>query len=671
MEKENLNKQNEVSTETNQQSGSAINAPLFQLQANNQINLPPQLKQDEDSIENSQESLSTHKYDTGDASPPGDKNNPNQLSQAQPPVFQLKSSSASGMPDETLNKMSSSFGTDFSDVNIHSDSKSATDAGALAYTQGNDIHFAPGQYDPSSQSGQELLGHELTHVQQQREGRVQANNEVNGMPLNDDKGLEKEADDMGAKAAQRKSNPNENPEIRSDTYMIPSNAIQRWEWPWHTGKDMSADSGAATEKGKDLKKVKGNATIIGDTGQSGNGFASDIKINGPAPAVGRMNTWMNIKINFQDCTYDFLSGSETRADGSKEKHVLSTDGDSLKTWKKAIEKLQKTSPEKLKWSAVEKEKVKKDYQSDIDKVWPTKSSKLSFKLDNPEYEKYNVENDFELKFVDKGEHHKFTVVKMPDELGPDRIRSYMGGALGGMHDSRTFGSTQNNGTSHNYMAEQIGEFDNNSSIATPAMITQIDKMVTQINKIKEDHKGETPTPTWQISVTGRTNSTGSASLNQRLALKRAATVNKEFENRLGKGIAFAQAGTGKTDASSKFRRVEVVFRNTTGAALNQHTMAHETGHLMGYGDEYSDVGTEGTLPKYEGDEANRTSKHIRDAGLGEDTVKQHGVENNSESIMNRGNTVGVGHYSLFLTRLKQIATDEKTSAQVDWQITKG
>ena len=62
MEKENLNKQNEVSTETNQQSGSAINAPLFQLQANNQINLPPQLKQDEDSIENSQESLSTHKY---------------------------------------------------------------------------------------------------------------------------------------------------------------------------------------------------------------------------------------------------------------------------------------------------------------------------------------------------------------------------------------------------------------------------------------------------------------------------------------------------------------------------------------------------------------------------------------------------------------------------------
>ncbi|MBK6371858.1 MAG: DUF4157 domain-containing protein [Saprospiraceae bacterium] len=108
------------------------------------------------------------------------------------------------MPDETLNKMSSSFGTDFSDVNIHSDSKSATDAGALAYTQGNDIHFAPGQYDPSSQSGQELLGHELTHVQQQREGRVQANNEVNGMPLNDDKGLEAEADEGGRMAVQMK-----------------------------------------------------------------------------------------------------------------------------------------------------------------------------------------------------------------------------------------------------------------------------------------------------------------------------------------------------------------------------------------------------------------------------------------------------------------------------------
>ena len=203
MEKDNLIKQAEVTSDQHQASGIAINPPIFQLQVNPTNNTPAKLKKEEEVQEKSIEDFSSLSYDTGDADPPGDKNNLNQLSQAKPPVFQLKSSSSSGMPDETLNKMSSSFGTDFSDVNIHSDSKSATDAGALAYTQGNDIHFAPGQYDPGSQSGQELLGHELSHVQQQREGRVQANNEVNGMPLNDDKGLEAEADEGGRMAVQR------------------------------------------------------------------------------------------------------------------------------------------------------------------------------------------------------------------------------------------------------------------------------------------------------------------------------------------------------------------------------------------------------------------------------------------------------------------------------------
>ena len=82
----------------------------------------------------------------------------------------------------------------------------ASDVGALAYAQGSDIHFAPGQYDPGSQSGQELLGHELTHVVQQRQGEVKPTTQVNGVAVNDDPGLENEADQMGKKAAH---NPTE------------------------------------------------------------------------------------------------------------------------------------------------------------------------------------------------------------------------------------------------------------------------------------------------------------------------------------------------------------------------------------------------------------------------------------------------------------------------------
>ena len=106
------------------------------------------------------------------------------------------------MPEEVQAKMEGSFGTSFSDVNIHSNDNSATHMGALAYTQGNNVHFAPGQYNPGTSKGQELLGHELTHVVQQRQGRVQPVKQGKGMPVNDNPSLENEADVMGKKAAE-------------------------------------------------------------------------------------------------------------------------------------------------------------------------------------------------------------------------------------------------------------------------------------------------------------------------------------------------------------------------------------------------------------------------------------------------------------------------------------
>ncbi len=104
------------------------------------------------------------------------------------------------MPEHVQQKMESSMNADFSDVNIHVGSK-ASSVGALAYAQGNDIHFAQGKFNPHSNSGQQLLGHELAHVVQQRQGRVKATTSVNGLAVNDDRSLEKEADTLGAKAA--------------------------------------------------------------------------------------------------------------------------------------------------------------------------------------------------------------------------------------------------------------------------------------------------------------------------------------------------------------------------------------------------------------------------------------------------------------------------------------
>lgn len=116
-------------------------------------------------------------------------------------TVQMSKNNNTGMPDEVKNKMERAFQTDFSDVKVHTNSEKASDIGALAYTQGSDVHFASGQYNPGEQVGQRILGHELAHVVQQREGRVQPTTQAMGMPVNDDSGLESEADNLGARAA--------------------------------------------------------------------------------------------------------------------------------------------------------------------------------------------------------------------------------------------------------------------------------------------------------------------------------------------------------------------------------------------------------------------------------------------------------------------------------------
>ncbi|WP_106828539.1 eCIS core domain-containing protein [Parabacteroides pacaensis] len=114
---------------------------------------------------------------------------------------QRQENNLTGMPDSVKQRMEKSFHTDFSSIRVHPESSSAPEVGALAYTQGTDIHFAPGQFKPDTSSGQQLLGHELAHVVQQQEGRVQPTTEISGMAVNDDISLEHEADMLGNKAA--------------------------------------------------------------------------------------------------------------------------------------------------------------------------------------------------------------------------------------------------------------------------------------------------------------------------------------------------------------------------------------------------------------------------------------------------------------------------------------
>lgn len=110
------------------------------------------------------------------------------------PVQTQPGSGGGGLPLQLRAGIEALSGHSMADVRVHRNSSAPAQVGALAYAQGRDIHLGPGQ--------EQHLPHEAWHVVQQAQGRVRPTMQAKGVAINDDKGLEAEADRMGA-AAQR------------------------------------------------------------------------------------------------------------------------------------------------------------------------------------------------------------------------------------------------------------------------------------------------------------------------------------------------------------------------------------------------------------------------------------------------------------------------------------
>ena len=99
-----------------------------------------------------------------------------------------------GLPDNLKTGIESLSGISMDNVNVHYNSEKPAQLNALAYAQGTDIHVASGQ--------EKHLPHEAWHIVQQAQGRVQPTMQMTeGVPVNDDRNLEHEADVMGERAA--------------------------------------------------------------------------------------------------------------------------------------------------------------------------------------------------------------------------------------------------------------------------------------------------------------------------------------------------------------------------------------------------------------------------------------------------------------------------------------
>jgi hypothetical protein len=144
-----------------------------------------------------------------------------------------KKENKTGLPDNLKSGVENLSGFSMDDVKVHYNSSQPAQLNALAYAQGTDIHVAPGQ--------EQHLPHEAWHVAQQKQGRVQPTMQMKaGVAVNDDPGLENEADVMGAKAIQTKSYSS----VTSfSTNNISLNAVQRYPIAKVSSTQVASQSG--------------------------------------------------------------------------------------------------------------------------------------------------------------------------------------------------------------------------------------------------------------------------------------------------------------------------------------------------------------------------------------------------------------------------------------------
>jgi hypothetical protein len=182
---------------------------------------------------------------------------------------EVRQENRTGLPDNLKAGLENLSGLAMDDVRVHYNSSKPAEISAHAFTQGKDIQIASGQ--------ETHLPHEGWHVVQQAQGRVKPTMQLkDGVPVNDDQGLEHEADVMGAKALQMRPSPtmaSEVPGALSAPIGI-SGEIEGLNFLSTTGAGaMAAREPAATSAGLQLS----NKPVLQSLGSSGGGVVQRVR----------------------------------------------------------------------------------------------------------------------------------------------------------------------------------------------------------------------------------------------------------------------------------------------------------------------------------------------------------------------------------------------------------
>jgi hypothetical protein len=180
-----------------------------------------------------------------------------------------------GLEDGLKSGIENLSGYSMDDVKVNYNSVKPAQMQAHAFAQGTNIHLASGQ--------EKHLPHEAWHVVQQKQGKVRPTTMLKGVAINNNAGLEKEADQMGKKAAQLtsiKSNGGS-----SSSSILGTQVIQRFEWRKNLGR-VAGVAGYAI--GGVLGGVKGLGTRSLEGVMKGAKEGADEGYYRPGAAVGTL-----------------------------------------------------------------------------------------------------------------------------------------------------------------------------------------------------------------------------------------------------------------------------------------------------------------------------------------------------------------------------------------------
>jgi outer membrane protein OmpA-like peptidoglycan-associated protein len=318
-----------------------------------------------------------------------------------------------------------------------------------------------------------------------------------------------------------------------------------------------------------------------------------------------------------------------------------------------------------------KEKFRNDFQKNVSATW---QDKFLFELNDPDFTPYKANLKLDIEFVaDAKDAH--TIMEVKDR--PKDFRSNVEGKTNKDFPSLSHTAhldtrdpspdelaKKNAGkTFIESTADHVGNFDFDSAGLNSDCEKGIGDVEKHLDALPAVSTFDDISTGNEIHYIGRASPEGNAWYNKQLSKRRAETVKKRIEKdkpAVIKDMAVTLTGEGadKTGFESdkeNYRRVNVIivppqeFKNQH--KRDQITAAHEFGHMIGFGDEYSEKAGSKFEKRVEGDRPS----HYEDvkAIMGQDAADELSM-NETASIMSEGNDIKKGHYAYFLKAVRDL-----------------